>query len=90
MDEIRHTGDTTHRAESMRRIQFIEFHDQPWFPSSVRDYVTDALQFGFNLFNVYAPSADSNQPSAYAEFVASQIGGDPSQTVSSALSEGNA
>lgn len=44
----------------------------------------------FDLFNVYAPSADSNQPSAYAEFVASQIGVDPSQTVSSALSEGNA
>jgi hypothetical protein len=41
----------------MRRAQFIEFHDQPWFPSSVRDYVTDALQFGFNLFNVYAPVA---------------------------------
>jgi hypothetical protein len=41
----------------MRRVQFIEFHDQPWFPSSVRDYVTDALQFGFNLFNVYAPVA---------------------------------
>jgi hypothetical protein len=54
MDETRHSGDTTHRADSMRRIQFIEFHDQPWFPSSVRDYVTDALQFGFNLFNVYA------------------------------------
>jgi hypothetical protein len=57
MDEIRHRGDTTHRAESMRRIQFIEFHDQPWFPSFLRDYVTDALQFGFHLFNVYAPIA---------------------------------
>jgi len=41
----------------MRRVQFIEFHDQPWFPSFLRDYVTDALQFGFNLFNVYAPVA---------------------------------
>src|ERR1019366_7894101 len=39
----------------MRRVHFIEFHDQPWFPSSLRDYVTDALQFGFNLFKVYAP-----------------------------------
>ncbi len=39
----------------MRRVQFIEFHDQPWFPSLLRDYVTDALQFGFNLFQVYAP-----------------------------------
>jgi len=39
----------------MRRVQFIEFHDQPWFPSLLRDYVTDALQFGFSLFQVYAP-----------------------------------
>jgi hypothetical protein len=39
----------------MRRIQFIEIHDQPWFPSSLRDGVTDALQFGFNLWKVYAP-----------------------------------
>lgn len=37
----------------MRRVHFIEFHDQPWFPSALRDYVTDALQFGFNLFKVY-------------------------------------
>ena len=41
----------------MRRVQFIEFHDQPWFPSFLRDDVTDALQFGFNLFDVYAPVA---------------------------------
>lgn len=39
----------------MRRIQFIEIHDQPWFPSPLRDGVTDALQFGFNLWKVYAP-----------------------------------
>ncbi|MGO9576976.1 MAG: hypothetical protein ACLPTQ_21915 [Terriglobales bacterium] len=39
----------------MRRIQFIELHEQPWFPSSLRDEITDALQFGFNLLNVYAP-----------------------------------
>ncbi len=41
----------------MRRIHFIELHDQPWFPSFLRDYVTDALQFGFNLIEVYAPIA---------------------------------
>jgi hypothetical protein len=41
----------------MRRIHFIEFHDQPWFPSSTRDYITDALQFGFDRFKVYAPIA---------------------------------
>ncbi len=41
----------------MRRVQFIELHDQAWFPSFLRNYVTDALQFGFNLFKVYAPVA---------------------------------
>jgi hypothetical protein len=41
----------------MRRVQFIELHDQPWFPSSLRDYATDALQFGFNLLKSYAPIA---------------------------------
>ena len=39
----------------MRRIQFIELHEQPWFPSPLRDGLTDALQFGFNLCKVYAP-----------------------------------
>ncbi len=41
----------------MRRVHLIEFHEQPWFPSPLRDYVTDALQFGFNLFRVYTPVA---------------------------------
>ncbi|MGA2979693.1 MAG: hypothetical protein ABSD76_08890 [Terriglobales bacterium] len=41
----------------MRRIQFIEIHEQPWFPSSIRDEITDALQFGFGLLNAYAPIA---------------------------------
>ena len=41
----------------MRRIQFIELHEQPWFPSSIRDEITDALQFGLNLLNAYAPIA---------------------------------
>jgi hypothetical protein len=39
----------------MRRVQFIELHEQPWFPSSLRDGITDALQFGFNLLKIYAP-----------------------------------
>ncbi len=39
----------------MRRIQFIELHDQAWVPESARDAVTDALQFVFNLAKVYAP-----------------------------------
>ena len=37
----------------MRRVQLIEIHEQPWFPSFLRDLATDALQFGFNLLNVY-------------------------------------
>ncbi len=41
----------------MRRIQFIEIHDQAWFPASIRDEITDALQFGFNVINAYAPIA---------------------------------
>jgi hypothetical protein len=41
----------------MRRVQFIELHEQSWFPSSIRDEITDALQFGFNLFKVYSPIA---------------------------------
>ena len=38
----------------MRRFHLIEIHEQSWFPSSLRDLATDALQFGFNLLNVYA------------------------------------
>src|ERR1700690_4055722 len=41
----------------MRRVQFIELHEQPWFPPSLRADVTDALQFGFNLLHAYAPTA---------------------------------
>lgn len=41
----------------MRRIQFIELHDQPWFPGLLRDEVTDALQFGIGFLRAYAPVA---------------------------------
>src|SRR3984885_2939515 len=41
----------------MRRVQFIELHEQPWFPPSLRADVTDALQFGFNLLHAYDPIA---------------------------------
>jgi hypothetical protein len=41
----------------MRRVQLIELHEQPWFPSSLRDDVTDAVQFGFNLLKAYATIA---------------------------------
>jgi len=38
----------------MRRIQFIEIHEQPWFPSFLRDDVTDALQYGIDFLKAYA------------------------------------
>jgi hypothetical protein len=41
----------------MRRVQFLEFHEQAWLPSFLRDEITDALQFGLNLFKAYAPIA---------------------------------
>jgi hypothetical protein len=41
----------------MRRIQFIELHDQPWFPKSLRDDVIDALQFGLSPLKAYASIA---------------------------------
>jgi hypothetical protein len=39
----------------MHRIQFIEIHEQPWFPSFLRDEVTDALQYGLGFLKAYAP-----------------------------------
>src|SRR6266853_5627428 len=41
----------------MRRVQFIELHDRPWFPPPLRHEITDALQFGLNLLKAYAPIA---------------------------------
>lgn len=37
----------------MRRIHWIEIHDQPWFPASLRDAVTDALEVALHLANNY-------------------------------------
>jgi len=39
----------------MRRIQFIELHEQPWFPATLRNEITDALQCGTALLKAYAP-----------------------------------
>ena len=39
----------------MRRIQFIELHEQPWFPTTLRNEVTDALQFGSEKLKAYDP-----------------------------------
>jgi hypothetical protein len=41
----------------MRRVQFIELHEQPWFPLSLRHEITDVLEFGLNLLKAYAPMA---------------------------------
>ena len=41
----------------MRRVQFIELLDEPWFPSFLRNNITDALQFGLSLLRAYAPIA---------------------------------
>jgi len=38
----------------MRRVQFIEINDELWFPSSLRNNVTDALQFGLSLLKAYS------------------------------------
>jgi Methyltransferase domain len=38
----------------MRRVQFFEIHDQPWFPAFLRDEVTDDLQVLLNIGKPYA------------------------------------
>jgi hypothetical protein len=38
----------------MRRVQLIEIHDQAWFPSFLRDEVTDDLQLLLNIGRPYA------------------------------------
>jgi hypothetical protein len=55
---LRYSGvESSHRItrDAMRRFQFIEFHEQAWFPSLLRDEITEALQFGLNLARAYAP-----------------------------------
>ena len=42
----------------MRRIQFIELHEQPWFPLTLRNEITDALQYGSQRLKAYAPVSD--------------------------------
>jgi hypothetical protein len=41
------------RARLMRRVQLFEIHDQPWFPSFLRDQVTDDLQVLLNIGKPY-------------------------------------
>jgi hypothetical protein len=56
----------------MRRIQWFEIHDQPWFPVFLRDQVTDALQLILLLGNFYEPIAGRLRQ-AVEESGASQI-----------------
>lgn len=37
----------------MKRFHLFEFEDLSWFPTFIRDYMTDFLQFVSNLFNLY-------------------------------------
>jgi hypothetical protein len=50
----------------MHRIQFIEIHEQPWFPSFLRDEVTDALQYGIGFLKAYAPVGPALQSALHS------------------------
>jgi hypothetical protein len=41
----------------MRRIQFIELHEQSWFPKFLRDDITDTLQFALSSTAAYGSIA---------------------------------
>lgn len=40
----------------MRRLHLFEFEDQPWFPTVIRDYMTDFLEFTWRTFRFYDPA----------------------------------
>lgn len=42
----------------MKRHHLFEFEDFPWFPQSIRDCMTDYLQFMFSRMDLYAPVVD--------------------------------
>src|SRR5437870_2203317 len=39
----------------MRRFQFFELEDLPWFPPAIRDLATDYLHFMARRFNLHRP-----------------------------------
>lgn len=39
----------------MHRVQLLEIQDQPWCPRSIRDAITDTIQFGLNIFGFFRP-----------------------------------
>jgi len=42
------------RAGHMPRIHFIELHEQSWFPTVLRNEITDALQYGAEVLGAYS------------------------------------
>jgi hypothetical protein len=38
-------------------MHLIEFHDRPWFPKFLRDFITDDMETILNFVNVYGPVA---------------------------------
>jgi hypothetical protein len=51
---LRH-GWVATRTQDAMRVHFIELHEQPLFPSTIRDEVMDAMQFGCGLLRLYQP-----------------------------------
>lgn len=45
------------RLDAMRRVQFIELHEQQWFPRFLRNDITDTLQCALNFSAAYASIA---------------------------------
>ncbi|MGZ4091068.1 MAG: class I SAM-dependent methyltransferase, partial [Bacteroidia bacterium] len=37
------------------KLRLFEFEDQPWFPTTIRQGMTDHLRFVFNSANLYEP-----------------------------------
>ncbi len=42
----------------MPRLHLFEFEDLPWFPRSLRNAITDSIQFGINLVDIYSAIGD--------------------------------
>jgi hypothetical protein len=42
----------------MRRLNIVEVHESGWFPQSLRDLVTDSLQFVLNVIRFYDPVSE--------------------------------
>jgi hypothetical protein len=56
----------------LRRLHLFEIHEQPWLPHSLRDAVTDILQWILNLTRVYA-SVEPRLRAALKRSRASQV-----------------